>query len=91
MERCPDAAAVEEETEGVCRVTVDTPSTNLVLKRTFALLNIPSFSDTTMNWTMTVRGKEGSENKIRIKTLYLISRDAASSTRILILLSSKVI
>ena len=30
--------------------TVDTPSTNLVLKITLALLNIPSFSDTTMNW-----------------------------------------
>lgn len=29
--------------------TVETPSTNLVLKRTFALLNIPSFRDTTMN------------------------------------------
>ena len=26
-------------------VTVDTPSTNLVLKRTFALLNIPSFNN----------------------------------------------
>ena len=31
------------------RVTVETPSTNLVLKRTLALLNIPSFSDTTIN------------------------------------------
>ena len=30
-------------------VTVDTPSTNLVLKRMFALLNIPSFRETTMN------------------------------------------
>lgn len=32
------------------RVTVDTPSTNLVLKITLALLNMPSFRDTTMNW-----------------------------------------
>jgi len=32
------------------RVTVDTPSTNLVLNSTFALLNIPSFSDTTTNY-----------------------------------------
>lgn len=32
------------------RPTVDTPSTNLVLKRTLALLNIPSFSDTTINF-----------------------------------------
>ena len=30
-------------------VTVETPSTNFVLKRTLALLNIPSFSETTMN------------------------------------------
>ena len=30
-------------------VTVETPSTNLVLKRTLALLNIPSFSETTIN------------------------------------------
>ena len=29
--------------------TVDTPSTNLVLKSTLALLNMPSFRDTTMN------------------------------------------
>lgn len=32
------------------RVTVDTPSTNFVLKRTLALLNIPSLRETTMNW-----------------------------------------
>lgn len=31
------------------RATVDTPSTNLVRKSTFALLNIPSFRETTMN------------------------------------------
>ena len=31
------------------RVTVDTPSTNFVLKRTLALLNIPSLRETTMN------------------------------------------
>lgn len=30
-------------------VTVDMPSTNLVLKSTLALLNMPSFRDTTMN------------------------------------------
>nr|GFA46668.1 zinc finger CCCH domain-containing protein 48 [Tanacetum cinerariifolium] len=29
--------------------TVETPSTNLVRKRTFALLNMPSFSETTIN------------------------------------------
>lgn len=34
---------------GTVRVTVETPSTNLVRKTTLALLNIPSFSDTTMN------------------------------------------
>lgn len=33
------------------RVTVLTPSTNLVRKMTLALLNMPSFSDTTMNCT----------------------------------------
>lgn len=38
------------------RVTVDTPSTNLVLKITFALLNMPSFSDTTMNWLCSQQG-----------------------------------
>lgn len=32
------------------RVTVETPSMNLVRKMTLALLNMPSFSDTTMNW-----------------------------------------
>lgn len=39
------------------RVTADTPSTNLVRKMTFALLNIPSFSETTMNcdWGKCVR------------------------------------
>lgn len=31
------------------RVTVDMPSTNLVLKRTLALVNMPSFKDTTTN------------------------------------------
>jgi hypothetical protein len=31
------------------RWTVETPSTNFVRKRTFALLNMPSFSDTTIN------------------------------------------
>ena len=31
-------------------VTVDTPSTNLVLKRTLALLNMPSLRETTTNW-----------------------------------------
>lgn len=39
--------------------TVETPSTNLVLKRTFALLNIPSFRDTTMN----LREKEKQHKK----------------------------
>ena len=34
----------------VVRVTADTPSMNLVRKMTLALLNMPSFSDTTMNW-----------------------------------------
>jgi hypothetical protein len=32
------------------RSTWLTPSTNLVLKMTLALLNSPSLSDTTMNW-----------------------------------------
>lgn len=31
------------------RVTHETPSSNFVLNRTFALLNIPSFSETIMN------------------------------------------
>lgn len=31
------------------RVTVDMPSTNLVLKRTLAFVNMPSFKDTTTN------------------------------------------
>lgn len=30
--------------------TVETPSTNFVRKRTLALLNMPSFSETTINW-----------------------------------------
>ena len=30
--------------------TVEIPSTNFVLKRTLALLNIPSLRETTMNW-----------------------------------------
>ena len=34
------------------RPTVLTPSTNLVRKMTFALLNMPSLSDTTMNWEL---------------------------------------
>ena len=34
---------------GTIRVTVDTPSTNLVRNSTLALLNIPSFRETTMN------------------------------------------
>ena len=34
---------------GTVLVTVDTPSTNLVLKMQLALLNMPSFRDTTMN------------------------------------------
>ena len=33
----------------VVRATVDTPSTNFVRKTTFALLNMPSLSETTMN------------------------------------------
>ena len=32
------------------RVTVETPSTNFVLNSTLALLNIPSFRETTINW-----------------------------------------
>lgn len=50
MGRNAAEAEAEEEVEGVCRVTVETPSTNFVLKRTLALLNIPSLSDTTINW-----------------------------------------
>jgi hypothetical protein len=34
---------------GSVLVTVDTPSTNFVQKMTLALLNIPSFNDTTIN------------------------------------------
>lgn len=41
------------------RVTVDTPSTNLVLKMTLALLNMPSFRDTTMNWLCGGAKREG--------------------------------
>ena len=33
----------------IVRVTVDMPSTNLVLNKTFALLNMPSLRDTMMN------------------------------------------
>ena len=36
----------------VVRPTVDIPSTNLVRKRTLALLNMPSFRDTTINWEL---------------------------------------
>ena len=35
---------------GTVLVTVETPSTNLVLKMQLALLNMPSYRDTTMNW-----------------------------------------
>lgn len=35
---------------GTVLVTAETPSTNFVRKMTLALLNIPSFRDTTMNW-----------------------------------------
>ena len=34
------------------RDTVDIPSTNLVRNRTLALLNMPSLSETTMNWEL---------------------------------------
>jgi hypothetical protein len=34
-------------------VIVETPSTNCVLKRTLALLNIPSFKDTMINCEIT--------------------------------------
>jgi hypothetical protein len=40
------------------RVTVDTPSTNLVLKMTLALLNMPSFRDTTINWLCGQQGQD---------------------------------
>ncbi len=33
-----------------CLVTVETPSTNFVRNNTLALLNMPSFRETTMNW-----------------------------------------
>lgn len=39
------------------RVPALTPSTNLVRKMTLALLNMPSFSDTTMNWAR--NGRQG--------------------------------
>jgi len=35
--------------EATVRWTVETPSTNFVRKRTFALLNMPSFKETTIN------------------------------------------
>jgi len=35
---------------GVVRTTVETPSTNLVRYSTLALLNMPSLSDTMINW-----------------------------------------
>ena len=35
---------------GTVLVTAETPSTNFVRKMTLALLNIPSFRETTMNW-----------------------------------------
>ena len=41
---------VAHRLSGTVLVTAETPSTNLVLYMTFALLNIPSFRDTTMNW-----------------------------------------
>ena len=34
---------------GTVLVTVETPSTNLVRKMTFAMLNMPSFNDTMIN------------------------------------------
>lgn len=45
----------------VCLVTVDTPSTNFVLNRILALLNIPSFRETTMNW--------GEREREKVKTV----------------------
>lgn len=49
------------------RVTVDTPSTNLVLKMTLALLNMPSFRDTTMNWLClgAGEGREAAQAHVR--------------------------
>jgi hypothetical protein len=41
------------------RVTVDTPSTNLVRNMTLALLNMPSLSDTTMNWLCSGKRRKG--------------------------------
>ena len=35
---------------GTVLVTAETPSTNFVRKMTLALLNMPSFRETTMNW-----------------------------------------
>ena len=35
---------------GTVLVTAETPSTNFVRKMTLALLNIPSFRETTTNW-----------------------------------------
>ena len=46
---CAAPAASAAGRVGTVRVTVDTPSTNLVRKRVLALLNMPSLSDTTMN------------------------------------------
>ena len=46
----PPPSPSREGWDWAYRVTVETPSTNLVLKRTLALLNMPSFRDTTMNW-----------------------------------------
>lgn len=48
------------------RVTVETPSTNLVLKRTLALVNMPSFRDTTMN----CRHKRDVTNMSYLKSLH---------------------
>lgn len=45
----PPAAALPAM-PGVVRCTADTPSMNLVRKRTLALLNMPSFRETMMNW-----------------------------------------
>ena len=50
-------AVGREDTDCAYLVTVETPSTNLVLKRTFALLNMPSLRDTTINCTKTRKKK----------------------------------
>ena len=61
------------------RDTVDIPSTNLVRKSTLALLNIPSFRETTMNWELL----KWVLSMLPMFCVWLRSRAASTSSKIL--------